>query len=134
MRTPTACSVNTPPKAPTSPDTPPRSSRRSLQRSTADHARRSTGARPPRRSTSIYDPFHCKPLRPPVEFAHEPRQVILRQPITRVRRHQERLLTIARQEVHSHALKCLNLLGRTPPVCATPTVHVDSVRFGGPPR
>src|SRR5271168_4502505 len=37
----------------------------------------------------------------------------LRQPIPRVRGHQERLLTIARQEVHSHALKCLNLLGRS---------------------
>src|SRR5450759_2260997 len=39
--------------------------------------------------------------------------MVLRQPITRVWGHQERLLTIARQEVHSHALKCLNLLGRT---------------------
>src|SRR5271168_1804126 len=46
--------------------------------------------------------------------------MVLRQPVARVWGHQERLLTIARQEVHSHALKCLNLLGRTP-VCATPT-------------
>src|SRR5208283_553043 len=37
------------------------------------------------------------------------RQMVLRQPITRVWGHQERLLTIARQEVHSHALKCLKL-------------------------
>jgi predicted ester cyclase len=37
--------------------------------------------------------------------------------------HQERLLTITRQEVHSHALKCLNPLGRTGGVCATPTVQ-----------
>src|ERR1035437_6484064 len=44
---------------------------------------------------------------------HKPRQVVLRQPIPRVRGHQERLLTIARQEVHSHTLKCLNLLGRS---------------------
>src|SRR5271155_6099385 len=39
---------------------------------------------------------------------HEPREMVLRQPITRVRGHQERLLTIARQEVHSHVLKSLN--------------------------
>src|SRR5664280_2702465 len=65
-RTPTACSANTSPKARTSPDTLPR---RSLQRSTADHARHSAGAHPPRRSTSIYDPSHSKPLRPPVESA-----------------------------------------------------------------
>ena len=44
---------------------------------------------------------------------HEPRQMVLRQPIPWVRRHQERLLTIARQEVHSHAPKCLNPPGRT---------------------
>ena len=68
-RTPTACSANTSPKARASPDTPPRSSRRSLQRSTAGHARRSTGAHRPKHSTSIYDPSHSKPLRPPVESA-----------------------------------------------------------------
>src|SRR5664279_1750301 len=43
----------------------------------------------------------------------------LRQPIPRVRRHQERLLTITRQEVHSHTPKCLNLLGQTPGLCDT---------------
>ncbi len=33
---------------------------------------------------------------------HKPHEMPLRQPITRVGRHQERLLTIARQEVHNH--------------------------------
>src|ERR1017187_3497307 len=45
--------------------------------------------------------------------------MVLRQPITRVWGHQERLLTIARQEVHGHALKCLNPLGRTGGLCDT---------------
>jgi hypothetical protein len=33
---------------------------------------------------------------------HEPRQVILRQPLPNVRRHQKRLLTVAGHEVPSH--------------------------------
>ena len=33
---------------------------------------------------------------------HEPRQVILRQPLTQRRRHQKRLLTITRDEVLGH--------------------------------
>ena len=34
--------------------------------------------------------------------------MVLPQPITHIRRKKKRLLTIAHQEVHSHALKCLN--------------------------
>jgi hypothetical protein len=44
---------------------------------------------------------------------NEPRQMAIRQPIPRVRGHQERLLTITRQEVHSHTQKCLNPPGQT---------------------
>jgi hypothetical protein len=47
--------------------TPSRSSRRSLPRSTADHARHSGGALPAKPSTNIYDPTNDKPLRGPVE-------------------------------------------------------------------
>jgi hypothetical protein len=65
----TACSANTSRKAQTSPDTPLRSSRRSLQPSIADHARPSPGAHPPKHSTSIYDPSKRKPLRAPIESA-----------------------------------------------------------------
>ena len=46
-------------------------SRRTLTRGGPNLRGRATwdGAHPPRRLTSIYDPFHRKPLRPPVESA-----------------------------------------------------------------
>ena len=47
----------------------------------------------------------------------------LRQPITRVRRHQKHLLTITHQKIVGHAPKCLKQPGQTP-VCATPTVQL----------
>jgi putative transposase len=42
---------------------------RSPPRSTADPARHSAGAHPPKYSTSIYDPSKHKPLRRPIESA-----------------------------------------------------------------
>jgi hypothetical protein len=48
------------PKGTTSQDAPPTTSRRSLPRSAADHARHSAGAHPQKRSTSIYDPSNSK--------------------------------------------------------------------------
>jgi hypothetical protein len=44
---------------------------------------------------------------------HEPRQMILRQPIPRIRRHQEHLLTITLKKVLGHTQKCLNRTGQT---------------------
>src|ERR1039458_3434462 len=43
----------------------------------------------------------------------------LRQPITRIRRHQEHLLTITLKEVLGHDRKCLNQPGQTPGLCDT---------------
>jgi hypothetical protein len=44
---------------------------------------------------------------------HEPRQMVLRQPLAQRGRHQQQLLTITLDEVLSHAQKCLNRGGRT---------------------
>jgi hypothetical protein len=49
---------------------------------------------------------------------HEPRQVALRQPITQIRRHQQRLITVARNEAQAHARHRLNP-HRTAPTYAT---------------
>ena len=39
---------------------------------------------------------------------HKPREMLLRQPLTRIRRQKKRLLTIGRQEVLGHAQIVLN--------------------------
>src|SRR5664280_482178 len=43
----------------------------------------------------------------PTGRSHEPRKVVLGQPLTQRRRHQQQLLTITLDEVLSHAQKCL---------------------------
>jgi hypothetical protein len=43
---------------------------------------------------------------------HEPRQVVLRQPVTEIRRHQKRLITVARNEAQAHARHRLNRPGQ----------------------
>src|SRR5271170_3458484 len=44
---------------------------------------------------------------------HEPREVVLRQPLAQRGRHQKQLLTITFDEVLSHAENCLNDAGQT---------------------
>jgi hypothetical protein len=64
--------------------------------------------------------------RPQVQLAHrihdEPRQVLLRQPLTQARRQQQLLLTITRDEVLRHHRIVLNPPDATP-VCATATAR-----------
>ena len=66
-RTPTACSANTSPRAPTSPNTPEATSTRSPQHSTAGPERPSAGRPQPKPSTSIYTPPNKTVLRRPLE-------------------------------------------------------------------
>ena len=56
-KTPTACSVNTCPKAPTSPLTAQPTSTSSLLASTTDPARHSTGTPPPKPSNNFLRPL-----------------------------------------------------------------------------
>ena len=66
-RTPTACCASTSPRAPTCPAGPPKTSRPSPRRSTADPARSSAGRHPPKPSTSSYARFNKPVLQRPVE-------------------------------------------------------------------
>jgi len=61
---------------------------------------------------------------------HEPHEVILGQPVTKTRRHQQHLLTITLNEVLGHARIVLNPPDSTPPLYATATARSDCV----PPR
>ena len=66
-RTPTVCSANTSPKAPTSTDTHATTSTLSLQHSTADPAKPSAGGLQPRPSTNTYTPSNKAVLQRPLE-------------------------------------------------------------------
>src|SRR5207302_5258705 len=56
----------------------------------------------------------------PDRVDHEPRQMVLRQPLAQRGRHQQQLLTVTLDEVLSHAQKCLNLTtADRPGVCET---------------
>ena len=66
-RTPTVCSANTSPKAPTSTDTHATTSTLSPQHSTADPAKPSAGGLQPRPSTNTYTPSNKAVLQRPLE-------------------------------------------------------------------
>jgi hypothetical protein len=64
---------------------------------------------------------------------HKPREMPLRNPIRRIRRHQKRLLTTTRNEVLRHKRIVLNPPDR-PPLCATPTTNCGRLaRVAAPP-
>ena len=60
---------------------------------------------------------------------HRPHQVILRHPIQQRRRHQQRLLAVARDEVLRHAANSIKRLGRD-----FPDTHLESDRSASPGR
>jgi hypothetical protein len=43
---------------------------------------------------------------------HEPRKMLVGQPVTHIRRHQKRLITVARNEAQAHDQNGLNRAGR----------------------
>src|SRR5258708_17349269 len=67
MRTPTGCYANTPPRALTCRAGPPKRSKPSHTRSTADLARPSGGRHPPKPSTNTYTRCNKPVLRRPIE-------------------------------------------------------------------